>query len=129
MADKILVDVKSFAVKTIYEPKLKDRVIKRLTEATVASLSGPLVKGSKGYTLDGSLLSMGPDKAGKMLNAECQIAISTGNGGIKSMARGKAGFSIPGADKIKDNDIDDLCKEVVKQAMKSAAKYMADNPV
>ena len=129
MADKILVDVKPFAVKTIYEPKYKDRVAKKLTEATVASLSAPLVKGAKGYTLDGSLLSMAPDKAGKMLSAECQIAISTDKGGVKSMAKGKAAFSIPGADKIKDNDIDDLCKEIVKQAMKSASKYMTDNPV
>ena len=129
MADKILVDVKPFAVKAIYEPKYKDRAAKKLTEATVASLTGPLAKGTKGYTLDGSLLSMGPDKAGKMLNAECEIAISTDKGGVKSMARGKAGFSIPGADKIADGDIDDLCKEIVKQAMKSAARYMADNPV
>ena len=103
MADKtpddkspILVDVKPFAVKTIDEPKYKDRAIKRLTEATVASLNGRLAKGSKGYTLDGSLLKFGPDKAGKMLAAECQIAISTDKGGVKSMANGKAAFAIPG---------------------------------
>ncbi len=125
----ILVDVKAFAVKAIYEPKYKDRAIKRLTEATAAALTGRLTKGSKGYTLDGSLLKFGPDKAGKMLAAECQIAISTDKGGIKSMANGKAAFSIPGADKIKDADIDDLCKEVVKSAMKSATKYMTDNPL
>ena len=125
----ILVDVKAFAVKAIYEPKYKDRAIKRLTEATAAALTGRLTKGSKGYTLDGSLLKFGPDKAGKMLAAECQIAISTDKGGIKSMANGKAAFSIPGADKIKDGDIDDLCKEVVKSAMKSATQYMTDNPL
>jgi|NGEPerStandDraft_6_1074524.scaffolds.fasta_scaffold77743_2 hypothetical protein len=134
MADvKIYVEVHNFAVKDIFESKHKSRLIalmKKTAEKAIKdklALGAPKDKGGEGYTLDGSLTSLAPDKAQKMLQAKCSISISSGRG-IESIAQGSVGVSIAGADKIKDGDIDATAQACVESAMKSAVKFMSSTP-
>jgi hypothetical protein len=127
MAAQTQVELRKFAVKDIYDTKYKDRAVKAMTTAAQSAI-GKFAKGSKGYSLDGSLVKLAPDTTGKTLMAECTITISTARG-MQSFAKGKYGFTIPGVDKIKDKDIDDICKGAVAKAMDSAIPYIEKNPI
>jgi hypothetical protein len=85
-------------------------------------------QGAKGWSLDGSLVSLAPDKSGKKLEGKVSMSISTWPGkSIKAMPSGTAAMSIPGADKIDSGDVEAIAAGAVESAMKSATKYMESN--
>lgn len=135
MADaKIYVQVNKFAVKDIFEPKYKAKAITVMQKACEGAIKGKLTtdtpkeKGAKGWSLDGSLVSLAPDKAGKKLEAKVSMSISTWPGkSIKAMPSGTAAMAIPSADKIDSGDVEAVAEAAVESAMKSATKYMEAN--
>ena len=132
MADaKIYVQVNKFAVKDIFDSKYKAKAITVMQKAAESAIKGKLTtdtpkeKGAKGWTLDGSLVSLAPDKAGKKLEAKVSMSISTWPGkSLKSMPSGTAVLPIDGADKIVAGDVEAVAEGAVVSAMKSATKYM-----
>ena len=133
MADQTYVEINKSRVKDIFESKFKANATKAMDKATEAAvkkagkltLDKPKDKGSKGWSLDCSLESMAPDKAGKMLDGKVSMIISTWPGkSIKAMPSAKASITIRGADKITAADVEDLASALVESAMKSAVKYM-----
>jgi len=136
-APKTYVDVEKLAVKDVFDSKYKNSlppIIQKVAEGAVKSsskltLDQPKDKGAKGYTLDGSIVSLGPDKSGKQLQGECSLVISTWPGkAIKAMPSGKAGIAIADPAKIDDADVQAVAKAVVGSAMDAATKYMEKNP-
>ncbi|MEO5880795.1 MAG: hypothetical protein ABIQ06_00120 [Caldimonas sp.] len=132
MADtKIYVQVNKFAVKDIFDTKYKAKTVTVMQKACESAIKGKLTtdapkdKGAKGWSLDGSLVSLGPDKAGKKLEAKVAMSISTWPGkSIKAMPSGTAAMAIPSADKINAGDVEAVADGAVASAMKSATKYM-----
>ena len=132
MADaKIYVQVNKFAVKEIFDSKHKAKAITVMQKAAEGAIKGKLTtdapkeKGAKGWTLDGSLVSLAPDKAGKKLEAKVSMSISTWPGkSIKAMPSGTAVLPIAGADKIDAGDVEAVAEGAVQSAMRSATKYM-----
>lgn len=129
------VQVNKFAVKDIFDAKYKTRVVTVMQKATEKAIKGKLTtdapkdKGAKGYSLDGSLVSLTPDKAGKKLEGKVSMTISTWPGkSIKAMPSGSAATTIPSADKIDAGDVDAIVAAAVDSAMKSAVKYMESTP-
>ena len=135
MADaKTYVQVNKFAVKDIFDAKHKAKAITAMQSACEAAIKGKLTtdvpkdKGAKGWSLDGSLVSLGPDKAGKKLEGKVSMSISTWPGkSIKAMPSGTAAMEIPGAGKIDSGDVEAVAEAAVQSAMKSATKYMESN--
>ena len=132
MADaKIYVQVNKFAVKDIFDAKHKAKAVTVMQKAAEGAIKGKLTtdapkdKGAKGWSLDGSLVSLGPDKAGKKLEAKVSMSISTWPGkSIKAMPSGTAALAINGADKIDSGDVEAVAAGAVESAMRSATKYM-----
>jgi hypothetical protein len=132
MADaKIYVQVNKFAVKDIFDSKYKAKAITAMQTAAENAIKGKLTtdapkdKAAKGWSLDGSLVSLAPDKAGKKLEAKVSMSISTWPGkSIKAMPSGTAALPIPSADKIDAGDVEAVAEGAVVSAMKSATKYM-----
>ena len=132
MADaKTYVQVNKFAVKDIFDPKYKAKAVTVMQKACEEAIKGKLTtdapkeKGAKGWSLDGSLVSLAPDKAGKKLEAKVSMSISTWPGkSIKAMPSGTAAMAIPSADKIDSGDVEAVAEGAVQSAMKSATKYM-----
>jgi hypothetical protein len=131
------VDVEKLVVKDVFDSKYKNSlqpIIQKAAEGAVKSsskltLDKPKDKGAKGYTLDGSIVSLGPDKSGKQLQGECSLVISTWPGkSIKAMPSGKAAFAIDDPAKIADADVQAIAKAAVASAMDAATKYMEKNP-
>jgi len=131
------VDVEKLVVKDVFDSKYKNSlppIIQKVAEGAVKSsskltLDKPKDKGAKGYTLDGSIVSLGPDKSGKQLQGECSLVISTWPGkSVKAMPSGKAGIPIDDPAKIADADVQAIAKAAVASAMDSATKYMEKNP-
>ncbi|MCE9657958.1 MAG: hypothetical protein K8R60_05320 [Burkholderiales bacterium] len=135
MADaKIYVQVNKFAVKDIFDAKYKAKAITVMQKAAENAVKGKLTtdapkeKGAKGWSLDGSLVSLSPDKAGKKLEAKVSMSISTWPGkSIKAMPSGTAAMAIPSADKVDSGDVEAVAEAAVESAMKSATKYMETN--
>lgn len=131
---KTFVEVEKFAIKDVFDSKYKSSlpaIMQAAAEKAVKS-SGKLAvgappKGSKGYTLDGSLVSLGPDKAGKTLQGECTMSISVAKS-IKAVPNGKAAIAIDDAGKIDPGDVQAVAVGAVESAMASATKYMEKNP-
>jgi hypothetical protein len=136
MADpKTYVEVLKFAVKDIFDDKYKSRVIDLMTktaEAAVDRAGGlstdkPKEKGAKGWSVSGSLVSLGPDKSGKKFGAEVSVVVSTWPGkSMKSFPSGSAAFATSPGDKISVGDVDTVAKGAVAEAMKTAVKFMTD---
>ncbi|MEO8525719.1 MAG: hypothetical protein ABI460_13430 [Caldimonas sp.] len=140
MADaKIYVQVKNFDIKDIFDSKHKSRVQALMTKTAEQAVKGsskltvdePKEKGAKGWTLDSSLVSLGPDKAGKKFGANVSMSISTWPGkSMKSFPTGYGGFAIGSADeKISPGDVDQVAVTAVKEAMKTAIKYLESTKV
>jgi hypothetical protein len=133
---KTYVDIEKMAVKDVFDSKYKSslpQIMQKAAEKAVKSsgkltLDRPKDKGAKGYSLDGSLVSLGPDKSGKQLQGECSMAISTWPGrAIKAMPSGKAGLAIEDPGKIAAADVQAVAEAVVEAAMNAATKYMEKN--
>jgi hypothetical protein len=134
MADpKTYVDVTDFAVKDIFDGKHKSRVVGVMTKAAEEAvkrsgkltLDKPKDKGAKGWSINGSLVSLGPDKAGKKLEAEVSIALATWPGkSIKAMPKGSAAMAIDDPKKIDAGDVDAIAEAAAQSAMKAGVKYM-----
>ena len=128
------VQVNKFAVKDIFDAKHKARAITAMQKACEGAIKGKLTtdapkdKGAKGWSLDGSLVSLAPDKAGKKLEGKVSMSISTWPGkSIKAMPSGTASMDIPGPDKVGSGDVEAIAEACVQSAMKSATKYMESN--
>lgn len=135
-APKTYVDIEKMVVKDVFDSKYKSslpQIMQKAAEKAVKSsgkltLDQPKDKGAKGYSLDGSLVSLGPDKSGKQLQGECSMAISTWPGrSIKAMPNGKAGLAITDPSKIAAADVQAVAEAVVEAAMNAATKYMEKN--
>ncbi len=133
---KTYVNIQKFAVKDVFDAKYKSSlpsIMQKCAEKEVKAsgkltLDEPKDKGAKGYTLDGSLVSLGPDKTGKKLQGECSISISTWPGrSIKAMPTGKAAVAIDDPAKIDAGDVQAVAVACVEGAMQEATKYMEKN--
>jgi hypothetical protein len=137
MADsKTYVDIAKMSVKDAFDAKYKaslPKVMQKAAEAAVKkssslTLDTPKDKSATGFSIDGSLVSIGPDKAGKKLEGKFSAAISTWPGkSIKAMPSSNASMAIPGPDKIDAGDVEALAENLVESAMKEAVKYMEKN--
>ena len=81
---------------------------------------GPAV----GYSLDASLVSLAPDKAGTKLEGKCAMVISSLGKGMKAMPAGKAAATVASAAKIDSGDVDGVTRSAAASAMKTAVQYM-----
>jgi hypothetical protein len=125
------VQVNKFAVKDIFDAKYKTRAIAVMQKSVDKAIKGKLTtdapkdKNTKGYSLDGSLVSLAPDKAGKKLEGKVMMQISTWPGkSMKAMPSGTAATTIAGPDKIDGGDVDAIVAAAVESAMKTATSYM-----
>ena len=133
MAEQTYVEIAKSAVKDIFESKFKANATKAMEKAAEAAvkkaakltLDKPKDKGTKGWSLDCSLESMAPDKAGKLLEGKVSMVVSTWPGrSVKAMPSAKASITIRGADKVAAGDVEDLAGALVESAMKAAVKFM-----
>ena len=133
---KTYVEVRKMAVKDVFDDKYKSSIpaiLKKVAEKAIKgdgklTLDAPKDKGAKGWTLDGTLVSLGPDKAGKKLAGEVSLVISTWPGkSIKAMPGGKAAIGIDGPDKIAAGDVQALVEALMSSAMDTATGYMEKN--
>ncbi len=136
-APKTYVNIQKMAIKDVFDTKYKSSlpaILQKAVEKSVKAsgkltLDEPKGKDAKGYTLDGSLVALGPDKSGKKLAGEFSMAISTWPGhSIKAMPTGKASLEIEDAAKVDAGDVQALAEALVDGAMKEATKYMEKNP-
>jgi hypothetical protein len=105
MADaKTYVQVNKFAGQGHLRRQAQGQGDRRHAEAAESAIKGKLTtdapkdKGAKGWSLDGSLVSLAPDTAGKKLEAKVAMSISTWPGkSIKAMPSGTAamGYRAP----------------------------------
>lgn len=132
-ADQTYVEIVKGAVKDIFDNKFKANAVKAMDKAAEAAvkksgkltLDKPKEKGAKGWSLDSSLESMAPDKAGKLLEGKVSMVVSTWPGkSVKAMPSAKASITIKGADKVTAADVEDLAGALVESAMKAAVKFM-----
>jgi hypothetical protein len=130
---KIYVNVQKLAVKDVFDAKYKNSlpaIMQKAAEKAVKSsskltLDEPKDKNAKGYSLDGSLVSLGPDKSGKKLAGEVLMSLSTWPGrSIKAMPTGKASIAIDDPGKIDPGDVTALAEACIEGAMKEATGYM-----
>ena len=128
------VQVNKFAVKDIFDDKFKAKAITFMQKTCEAAIKGELTKdapkdkGAKGWSLDGSLVSLGPDKTGKKLEGKVSMAISTWPGkSIKAMPSASGSTGIQGADKIDWSDVEAILEYTVDKATDTAIKYMKSN--
>ncbi|HSU05334.1 MAG TPA: hypothetical protein VLI93_07150 [Acetobacteraceae bacterium] len=127
------VNLKDFAVNEVFDAKYKSNlpgIMEKAAEKAVKAsskltLDKPKDKAAKGYSLDGSLVSLGPDKSGKNLRGECSLIISTWPGkSVKAMPSGNAALPIDDPNKIDAGDVKAVAEGCVKSAMDSATDYM-----
>ena len=135
MADsKVYVEVAKFSVKDIFDTKFSAKAIESMTKAAEQAVKAsskltqdkPKEKGAKGWYVLGSLVSLGPDKAGKKFEAKVSATIATWPGkSMKSFPSGSAGFAISSPDeKVSASDVEQLVTTAVKEAMKSGVPWM-----
>lgn len=136
MADpKTYVNIEKLAVKDVFDSKYKTSLLpiiqkaaEKAVKASKLTTDEPKEKGAKGYTLDGTIVSLGPDKSGKNLKGECSLVISTWPGkSVKAMPSGNAAIGIDDPAKIDAGDVEAVAEAAVKSAMESATKYMEKN--
>jgi hypothetical protein len=137
MADaKIYVEIKKFALKDIFDDKHKSRVIDLVTATAEAAakkggkftLDAPKGKDASGWSVNGSVVSLAPDKAGKKLEALVSIAVATWPGkSIKSMVKGSAAIAIDSPAKVSAGDVDAVAEAAAESAMTTAKKFMESN--
>ena len=136
MADpKTYVNIEKLAVKDVFDSKYKTSLLpiiqkaaEKAVKASKLTTDEPEEKGAKGYTLDGTIVSLGPDKSGKNLKGECSLVISTWPGkSVKAMPSGNAAIGIDDPAKIDAGDVEAVAEAAVKSAMESATKYMEKN--
>lgn len=134
MADATYVEVSKFTVKEIFDDKHKSRVVDVTTKAATAAVKGsskltldtPKEKGAKGWAVIGSVVSLGPDKAGKKFGAVVSVAVATWPGkSIKATTKGEAFFAAGPDEKIAAGDVDQVAGKATEEAMKSAVSFMA----
>src|SRR4030095_12275427 len=113
--------VKKFAAKDMFNAKHKTKAITVMQKAAESAIKGKLTtdppkdKGAKGWSLDGSLVSLAPDKAGKNLEAKVSMSIPPCPGkSIKAMPSGTAAMAINGADKIDSGDVEAVAEAAVE---------------
>jgi hypothetical protein len=132
---KTYVNVVKPAVKDVFDAKYKNSLppimLKAMEKAVKSSgkltLDQPKDTSAKGWSVDGSLVSLGPDKAGKKLQAECSLVVSTWPGkSIKAMPSGKGAIAISGGS-ADAGDVQALAEAVVSGAMDKAVDYMEKN--
>ena len=135
-ANKTYVDIAKMSVKDAFDAKYKSslpKVMQKAAEKAVKAssqltLDPPKEKGATGFSLDGSLVSIGPDKAGKKLEGKFSMAISTWPGkSIKALPSSNAALAIADASKVDAADVEALAESLVESAMKEAVKYMEKN--
>jgi hypothetical protein len=132
MPEKMYVEVVKFAAKDLYDDKLKNRFVDLATSTAQKAVASagyttdkPTGKDAKGWSVNGSLTLVGPDKSGKKFVAKASAAIATWPGkSIKSMPSGEAGFDIEPGEKVSPGDADQLVKAATTEAMKSALAWM-----
>jgi hypothetical protein len=130
---KTYVNVQKMSVKDVFDQKYKNSlpaVMQKCAEKAVKgdsklTLDEPKGKDAKGWSLDGSLVSLGPDKTGKKLAGEVSLVISTWPGkSIKAMPSGKASIAIDDPDKIAADDVQALTAALMEAAMDTATDFM-----
>ena len=133
MAAQTYVEIAKSAVKDIFDSKFKANAVKAMGSAAEASVdkngkltrTKPKEKGAKGWSVDCSLESMAPDKAGKLLEGKVSMFVSTWpNKVVKAMPSAKAVIPIRSADKVSAGEIEDLAGMLAGSAMKAAVKFM-----
>jgi hypothetical protein len=133
MANETYVEITKSAVKDIFESRFKANAIKAMDKAAEAAvkragkltLDKPRDKGTKGWSVDGSLESMAPDKAGKMLAGKVSMFVSTWpSKSVKAMPSASASITIRGADQVTAADVEDLASALAESAMRTAVKFM-----
>lgn len=120
--------------KQIFDPKFKadalravDRAVEKAIRANPKlTLDAPKEKGAKGWSLVTSLVSLGPDKSNKQLEAKVEMVIATWPGkAIKAMPKG-SGALAQNMSKVGKGDIEAVADGATAAAMKAAVKYLAD---
>ena len=133
MANETYVEISRSAVKDIFESRFKANATKAMDKAAEAAvkkagkltLDKPKDKGTRGWSVDGSLESMAPDKAGKLLEGKVSMFISTWPGkSVKAMPSASASITIKGADKVTAADVEDLASALAESAMRTAVRFM-----
>jgi len=133
MANETYVEITRSAVKDIFESSFKANATKAMDKAAEAAvkkagkltLDKPKDKGTKGWSVDGSLESMAPDKAGKLLEGKVSMFVSTWPGkSVKAMPSASASITIKGADKVTAADVEDLAGALAESAMRTAVRFM-----
>ena len=134
MADaKTYVEISKFSVKEIFDDKHKSRVINLMTTAAEAvvkkssklSLDKPKDKGAKGWSVIGSLVSLGPSKDCKKFGAKVSLTVATWPGmSIKAMPSSELSFASQPGGNVSPSDVDEIAKRAVSDAMQSAVKFM-----
>jgi len=132
-AGKTYVQIHKVGVKDIFDAKYKSRAIAAMQKAVEEAVDGssrltrvaPKDKGpAVGYSLDASLVSLAPDKAGTKLEGKCAMVISSLGKGMKAMPAGKAAATVASAAKIDSGDVDGVTRSAAASAMKTAVQYM-----
>lgn len=135
--DQTYVNIQKMNVKDVFDdsykstlPAIMQKSVEKAVKASKKlTTDAPKEKGAKGFSLDGSLVSLGPDKAGKKLQGEFSVVISSWPGkSIQAMPSGKASIAIDDASNIDKGDVVALAQAVVDSAMDAATKYMEKNP-
>jgi hypothetical protein len=137
MADaKTHVEIPEFALKDIFDSKHKSRVIDLVSKTAEAAvkrsakptLDAPKGKDNSGWSANGSVVSLEPDKSGKKLEALVSIAVATWPGkSIKPMVKGSAAIAIDNPTKTSPGDVDAVAEGAAETTMKTAMKYMESN--
>jgi hypothetical protein len=135
-ASKTYVEIAKMSVKDAFDakytstlPKVMEKAAEKAIKASSQlTLDPPKEKGATGFSLDGSLVSIGPDKTGKKLEGKFSAAISTWPGkSIKAMPSSNAGMPVSDPKKIDAGDVEAVAESLVESAMKEAVKYMEKN--
>jgi hypothetical protein len=135
MADKVYVEVVKFGIKDIFDDKHKSRAVELATGIATKAVDAagftdekPKDKGAKGWSINGSIVSVGPDKTGKKFVAEVSAAIFTWPAkSLKAMPSGTGSFDTAPGDKYSASDVDAVVKKAAEEAMKTAVKYLKSN--
>ncbi len=131
MADQTYVEISKFTVKEIFEDKYTAKVIEVMTKAAEAAVEGKLATrppkeaGAKGWSVLGSLVSLGPSKDGKKFGAKVSLTVATWPAkSIKAMPSGEAAFGAAPNDKFTAADAEKVAKTATEEAMKTAVSFM-----
>lgn len=131
---KIYVKVNNFGLKNIFDSKFKAKAIeamqKAATKALKASskitLDAPKEKWATGFMIDGSLTSLGPDKAGKNLLAACSMYVATWPGkSLKSTQTGEGELQKIDVASLTARDVEEVAGAAAEGAMEGVLAFLA----